>query len=74
MDLVGYGGNDARWRPEVVVLAEVGKRIGSLQWRIATGQVEPISDRERAQLQELREAYIRRFGEVPDAPQLDRTA
>jgi hypothetical protein len=40
---------------------------GSLQRRIADGKAEPISDRERAQLQELRQAYVRRFGKQPDA-------
>jgi hypothetical protein len=43
--------------------------VSSLQRRIAAGQAEPISDRERAQLQELREVYIRRFGTEPDSSQ-----
>ncbi|WP_161804399.1 hypothetical protein [Microbacterium sp. GCS4] len=36
-----------------------------LQRRIDSGRAEPISDRERAQLQEIREIYIRRFGSDP---------
>jgi hypothetical protein len=30
-------------------------------------RAEPISERERAQLGELREAFVRRFGKQPDA-------
>jgi hypothetical protein len=37
-----------------------------LHRRIAAGEADPISDREREQLQELRAAYIERFGEDPD--------
>jgi hypothetical protein len=37
----------------------------SLQRRIDSGQAEPISDRERAQLQEIREIFIQRFGSDP---------
>jgi hypothetical protein len=48
-------------------VAEVSKRAGSLQRRIAAGKAEPISDREREQLQELRQAFVRRFGKEPDA-------
>ncbi|MDP9696135.1 UNVERIFIED_ORG: hypothetical protein J2X79_003714 [Arthrobacter globiformis] len=43
------------------------KKVGSLQRRIAAGKAEPISDRERAQLEELRQVYIRRFGKEPVA-------
>ena len=39
---------------------------GSLRQRIAAGEADPISDRERAQLQELRQTYIRRFGVDPE--------
>lgn len=48
-------------------MAEVSKSAGSLQRRIAAGKAEPISDREREQLQELRQAFVRRFGKEPDA-------
>jgi hypothetical protein len=50
-------------------VSEGWAQVSSLQRRIAAGQAEPISDRERAQLQELREVYIRRFGTEPDSPQ-----
>jgi hypothetical protein len=43
------------------------KRVGALAQRIAEGKADPISDREREQLQEMRQAYVRRFGEEPDA-------
>lgn len=44
---------------------------GSLRARIAAGYADPISDRERQQLQELRAIGIRRFGidfEAEDGP------
>jgi hypothetical protein len=42
--------------------------LGSgLQRRIAEGKADPISDLERAQLQELRAIYKERFGEYPKA-------
>jgi hypothetical protein len=50
-------------------VSEGWSKVSSLQRRIAAGQAEPISDRERAQLQELREVYIRRFGTEPDSSQ-----
>lgn len=37
-----------------------------LQKRIAAGEADPISDRERQQLEELRHVFIRRFGYEPD--------
>lgn len=37
-----------------------------LQKRIANGEADPISDREREQLEELRQDFIRRFGYDPD--------
>ncbi|WP_160317628.1 hypothetical protein [Arthrobacter sp. RIT-PI-e] len=55
-------------------MAEVDKRVGSLQRRIAAGKAEPISDRERAQLEELRQVYVRRFGKEPDARLTPRSA
>ncbi|MBF4570777.1 hypothetical protein ITJ57_18570 [Plantibacter sp. VKM Ac-2880] len=36
-----------------------------MQRRIAAGKAEPISDRERAQLKELRQVYMNRFGKEP---------
>ncbi len=39
----------------------------SLQRRIAAGEADPISDRERAQLEEIRQIGIRRFGFDPEA-------
>lgn len=47
---------------------------GSLQRRIAAGEADPISERERAQLQELRETYIRRFGVDPEVSTVPKTA
>ncbi|WP_183420879.1 hypothetical protein [Microbacterium proteolyticum] len=49
---------------------------GSLQRRIAAGEADPISDRERerAQLQEIRQTYIRRFGVDPEAQTVSKTA
>ncbi|NQX18072.1 hypothetical protein [Rathayibacter sp. VKM Ac-2857] len=47
-------------------MVEVIRRANSLQRRIAAGQADPISDREREQLEELRRTFIRRFGEEPD--------
>lgn len=40
----------------------VDKRRGALASRIAAGKAEPISERERDQLQELKDTYARRFG------------
>jgi 2-oxo-4-hydroxy-4-carboxy--5-ureidoimidazoline (OHCU) decarboxylase len=37
-----------------------------LRQRIKAGLAEPISERERAQLEELRDVYVRRFGRQPD--------
>ena len=59
---------------EVATVGEVTKKASSLQRRIAAGKAEPISDRERAQLQELRQAYSRRFGKDPDARTVAKTA
>jgi hypothetical protein len=47
---------------------------GSLQRRIAEGKADPISDRERAQLQEIRAIYVRRFGKDPDGRTIAKTA
>ncbi|MGP6206237.1 hypothetical protein ACQVDU_14975 [Microbacterium sp. F2] len=55
-------------------MGEVTKKASSLQRRIAAGKAEPISDRERAQLQELRQVYVRRFGKEPDARPVAKTA
>jgi hypothetical protein len=53
----------------VAILARMATSgANGLQQRIAKGKAEPISERERAQLQELRQAYVRRFGKQPDAP------
>lgn len=38
------------------------KSHGGLQERIRLGLADPISDREREQLEEIRQVYIRRFG------------
>lgn len=38
----------------------------SLQDRIASGEADPISDRERQQLEELRQGFIQRFGYDPE--------
>lgn len=46
--------------------------LGNLQQRIASGQADPISDRERAQLEEIRALYIRRYGKDPAEPPVDR--
>ena len=59
---------------EVATVGEVTKKAGSLQHRIAAGKAEPISDRERAQLQELRQVYVRRFGKDPDTRRVAKTA
>lgn len=48
------------------------KKSSSLQRRIAEGKAEPISELERAQLQQLRAIYVRRFGKAPDAPRESR--
>lgn len=40
----------------------IKKHTGSLQRRIAEGKAEPISDLERAQLQQFRDLYFQRFG------------
>lgn len=40
----------------------VDKKRGALASRIAAGKAEPISERERDQLQELKDTYARRFG------------
>lgn len=55
-------------------MVKMTKRASGLQRRIAAGKAEPISERERAQLQELREAYVRRFGKEPDARPAAKTA
>lgn len=57
--------NDGRW---------VASKSGSLQRRIAAGKADPISERERAQLQELRQTYIRTFGVDPDGNPASKTA
>lgn len=38
----------------------------SLQDCIASGEADPISDRERQQLEELRQEFIKRFGYDPE--------
>ena len=43
------------------------RTVSSLQRRIKAGEADPISDREREQLEEIRQVYIRRFGKEPDA-------
>lgn len=55
-------------------MAEVTKRLGSLQRRIASGKAEPISERERAQLRELRNAYVNRFGKEPEGQSVSKQA
>lgn len=42
-----------------------GKEPRSLQERIAAGIADPISEREREQLEEMRMIYIDRFGSDP---------
>lgn len=56
---------DGRW---------VTSRNGSLQSRIAAGKAEPISDRERDQLEALRQTYIQKFGVDPSAHKASKTA
>jgi hypothetical protein len=58
---------------EVVAVAPVSRGTSDLQRRIAEGRAEPISDRERAQLREMREIYVRRFGREPDARPADKS-
>lgn len=48
------------------------KQSSSLQRRIAEGKAEPISDLERAQFQQLRDIYVRRFGKAPEARKRSR--
>jgi hypothetical protein len=48
-------------------MKKVVPTLGNLQQRIASGQADPISDYERARLEEIRQIYIRRFGEDPAA-------
>ncbi|QIS46513.1 hypothetical protein GW570_15160 (plasmid) [Clavibacter capsici] len=48
-------------------------RDGSLQERIASGKAEPISERERAQLEELYRIYESRFGEQLDNKAASKT-
>lgn len=55
-------------------MGHVTRRANSLQRRIAEGKAEPISDRERDQLEELRQTYIRRFGREPEARPVTKTA
>lgn len=50
----------------MIVIGEIMKTTSSLQRRIAEGKAEPISDREREQLQELRKMYVHRFGKESD--------
>ena len=54
-------------------MAPVSKGTSDLQRRIAEGRAEPISDSERAQLREMREIYVRRFGREPDARPADKS-
>lgn len=56
---------------EVVPVAKM-KQSSSLQRRIAEGKAEPISDLERAQFQQLRDIYVRRFGKAPEARKRSR--
>ncbi len=42
-----------------------GREPRNLQERIAAGLADPISEREREQLEELRMIYIDRFGKDP---------
>jgi hypothetical protein len=57
----------------MVAVAQVSKGTSDLQRRIAEGRAEPISDSERAQLREMREIYVRRFGREPDARPADKS-
>jgi 2-oxo-4-hydroxy-4-carboxy--5-ureidoimidazoline (OHCU) decarboxylase len=41
------------------------KKAARLHERIRSGDADPISDREREQLEAIRTAYVRRFGEDP---------
>ncbi|MCJ1703793.1 hypothetical protein MT351_08325 [Rathayibacter sp. VKM Ac-2926] len=58
----------------MVPVVEVIRRANSLQRRIAAGQADPISDREREQLEELRQTFVRRFGKDPDVRPTSKTA
>jgi hypothetical protein len=47
-------------------MIEAMTRDNSLSARIARGEADPISDREREQLEELRQGFIKKFGYDPD--------
>jgi hypothetical protein len=38
------------------------EKLRALPARIKAGEAEPISDREREQLEEMKQLYIKRFG------------
>ena len=49
-------------RKETLVLGKSSKPLSGLQKRIAEGKADPISNREREQLEEIRAIYKKRFG------------
>ncbi len=48
------------------IKSDEGRALSALQRRILAGKADPISDREREQLAEIRDMYYRRFGKFPE--------